>query len=134
MEGVVFEGEEKKKKLGAVTTDSRKRKRGDGKGATEAEVKTWDREMRQSGGTAVVVFVDKASCEMGLKAAAKAVKSKKKDGKGDGVIVWGEGVREEYKVPALGISRMMPIRFSVRSIGLVLIIFLSGAFRLLNAS
>ena len=56
----------------------------------------WDRELHQSGSTAVVVFVDRASMEASLKAAKKTAREGKE-------IIWGEGVEE--KVPKLGSER-----------------------------
>lgn len=109
VERVVFEGEEKTEGVtSGVGAESRKRKRGEDLGAKEAAavIKTWDREIGRSGATAVIVFVDSASREMSLKAVAKAVtKSKKKSGSGDGAVVWGEGISDGSKIPALGISR-----------------------------
>lgn len=54
---------------------------------------TWDRKLQHIGGTAVVLFVDKASMD----AALKEAKKKRKEGR---QIVWGEGVEE--KLPKLG--------------------------------
>lgn len=104
MERVVFEGESEKQVVPTVGLDSRKRKRGDESDTTKeaAEVKTWDRDLKRSGATAVLVFVDKNSSEVTLKAVANLTKSKKKT-----AVFWGEGLSEEHKVPALGISRMV---------------------------
>lgn len=103
LERVIFEGEGRKQLIPAVGLDSRKRKRSDESDAAKeaAEVKTWDRDLRQSGATAVLVFVDKISSEMSLKAAANVCKSGIKT-----MIPWGEDLNEEHKVPALGISRV----------------------------
>ncbi len=81
--------------------NKKKRKRGEdvvSKEFSEASElpKTWDRELHRSGSTAVVVFVDKASAEAGLKAARRAAKDGTK-------IFWGDGV--EGKVPPLGSAR-----------------------------
>ena len=82
----------------------RKRKRGaeDGAQTTGEEVgllpETWDRGVHRSGGTAVVRFVDRASAEMALREARRAVKSGKE-------IVWGAGVGD--KIPALGSARYL---------------------------
>lgn len=58
----------------------------------------WDRELHRGGGTAVVRFVDRASAEMALREAKRAVKSGKE-------IAWGAGV--EGKVPPLGSARYL---------------------------
>ena len=58
----------------------------------------WDRELHRSGGTAVLRFVDRASAEMALREAKRAVKSGKE-------IVWGAGL--EGKVPPLGSARYL---------------------------
>lgn len=100
VERVAFEG---------TAAPTKKRKRG-GKGPGDAgeEVKVWDREIRRSGSTAVVVFVDKASREAALKAAAKkAAKGEKRDDTGG--MVWGEGAAKSPKMPALGVSRKRPL-------------------------
>ena len=57
----------------------------------------WEREVRRSGAIAVVMFVDRASCEMSLKKVGKISGKVGKVG-----WVWGENVEG----PALGISRM----------------------------
>lgn len=57
---------------------------------------TWDRQVHKSGSHAIVVFVDKASMAVSLKAARKASKLGTK-------IVWGEGI--ENKLPPLGAER-----------------------------
>ena len=83
---------------------NRKRKRGE-EGPMEADTslpQIWDRELRRSGSTAVVVLVDEKSVESTLKAVRKLHKSKSKDGKWP---VWGQGV--EGKVPALGSARYL---------------------------
>lgn len=103
LERVIFEGEGGKQLAPAAGLDSRKRKRSDKNDAAmeAAEVKTWDRDLRRSGTTAVLVFVDKISSDMSLKAAANVCKSGIKT-----TIPWGEDLSEEHKVPALGISRV----------------------------
>ena len=53
----------------------------------------WDRQLHRSGSTAVVVFVDRPSMELGLKAVKRAAKTGTE-------VVWGKGV--EDKVPKLG--------------------------------
>jgi len=59
----------------------------------------WDRELRRSGSTAVVVLVDEKSVESTLKAVKKLHKSSKENK----WPIWGEGV--EGKVTALGSAR-----------------------------
>lgn len=83
---------------------NKKRKRG---AEEPAEVDTelpqiWDRELRRSGSTAVVVLVDEKSVESALKAVRKLHKSKSKDGEWP---FWGQGA--EGKVPALGSTRYL---------------------------
>lgn len=56
----------------------------------------WDRELQTSGAHAIVVFVDRASMEAGLKAAKAVAKLGK-------TIVWGDGIGE--RIPALGTLR-----------------------------
>jgi ribosomal RNA-processing protein 7 len=63
---------------------------------------TWDRELRRSGSTAVVVLVDEKSVEYALKAVRKLHKSKSKD---DRWPIWGQNV--EGKVPVLGSARYL---------------------------
>ena len=79
----------------------KKRKREDDE-ETGGEVallpETWDRQLHRSGGTAVVRFVDRASAEMALREAKRAVKSGNE-------IVWGAGI--EGKVPPLGSARYL---------------------------
>ena len=58
--------------------------------------RTWDREIHRSGNSAVVVFVDKPSMSLALRATKKAVETKKR-------LVWGEGVEES--LPPLGSKR-----------------------------
>lgn len=65
---------------------------------------TWEREVLRAGGTAVVVFVDRASVE----AVMKAVRRVRKHGE---AVVWGHGV--EGKVPSLGSQRTFVLRFSL---------------------
>jgi ribosomal RNA-processing protein 7 len=83
---------------------NKKRKRGEG-GPVEIDTslpQIWDRELRRSGSTAVVVLVDEKSVESTLKAVRKLHKSKPKDEKWP---VWGQGA--EGKVPALGSARYL---------------------------
>ncbi|KAF8477533.1 ribosomal RNA-processing protein 7-domain-containing protein [Kalaharituber pfeilii] len=101
-------------RMGAKGKDGgKKRKRGNMEGGCEHEgvdeklaelPSTWDRELRRSGSTAVVVFVDRSSCEMGLRGVGR-VRAKGKQKKGKGVVIWGEKVAKE--VPELGISRYL---------------------------
>lgn len=58
--------------------------------------RSWDRELQLNGGTAVIVFVDRASADAALRAVRKAQKTNKN-------IAWGEGL--EDKVPTLGSAR-----------------------------
>ncbi|CUS15185.1 unnamed protein product [Tuber aestivum] len=58
----------------------------------------WDRPLRKSGSTAVVVFVDKPSRDMAIKAAGKVSTT---------AVVWGDGISEVINIPALGISRYL---------------------------
>lgn len=105
-DNVVFEGTRVGKGITApVAPAKKKRKRGGDESVKEALAEevgklpdVWDRECHRSGGTAVATFVDKASAELALKEAKKAVKIGKK-------IVWGAGV--EGKVPALGSARYL---------------------------
>lgn len=55
-----------------------------------------DREFKTTGSTAVVVFVDRPSMELSLKAARKATKAGQE-------IVWGDGI--EQRLPTLGLKR-----------------------------
>ncbi len=85
---------------------SKKRKRGDEDSNRDAEQlpPIWDRELRRSGSTAVVVLADRKSVEGVLKAVRKLHKDENK-GKGAKWPVWGEGVEE--KVPSLGSARYL---------------------------
>jgi len=67
----------------------------------------WDRELRPSGSTAVVVLVDAKSVESTLKAVRKLHKSSKKE-KVSVWPVWGEGIeRKKNAVPNLGSARYL---------------------------
>ena len=83
---------------------SKKRKRGeeDIVNVNTELPQIWDRDLRRSGTTAIVVLVDVKSVESALKAVRKLHKSKSKDEKWP---VWGAGV--EGKVPALGSARYL---------------------------
>ena len=80
---------------------SRKRKRASA-AEIEAGLDTFhlpqihERSLHASGSTAIVVFVDKPSMEMSLKAARKAIKTKKE-------FVWGAGIEDQ--TPPLGLRR-----------------------------
>lgn len=97
VEKVEFEGARTGRKITAPVapkTGSRKRKRGgEGEGGEVLSPVTWDREVRGSGSTGVVTFVDAVSAEMAIKEARRAGKTGRE-------VVWGEGV--DQKVPALG--------------------------------
>lgn len=109
IENVAFEGARVGKGITApVAPARRKRKRdqdgqdgGDGED-TAAQVgqlpATYDRSVHRSGSTAVATFVDKASAELALKEAKKAVKASK-------TITWAAGV--ESKVSPLGSARYL---------------------------
>ncbi|KAK0102369.1 Ribosomal RNA-processing protein 7 [Cadophora gregata] len=97
-ESVFFEHE--KKPIPSATTalaiagtgPNKKRKRGDDTPSSEGLdlplPQIWDRELRKSGSTAVVVLVDERSVEGALKAAKKlGKKSKERE-----IYIWGEGV------------------------------------------
>ena len=90
-------------RLQADALGGKKRKRAD----VEAEEpvpqlpEVWDRELHRSGSTAVVVFVDRPSMEIGLKAVKRAAKNGTE-------VVWGKGV--EDKVPKLGSASMCSCR------------------------
>lgn len=104
VERVDFEGARSKSKPAVAspvqTRKGKKRKRAEIQSMDEVEgadlPEVWDRELHRSGGTAVVVFVDRTSMEASLKAAKKAAKGGKE-------IVWGQGVEE--KLPRLGSER-----------------------------
>ncbi|KAG0644058.1 ribosomal RNA-processing protein 7-domain-containing protein [Tuber brumale] len=58
----------------------------------------WDTQLRNSGSTAVVVFVDKPSMDVAIKEARKFSKKR---------VVWGDGISERVDIPALGIPRYL---------------------------
>ena len=112
IEDVHFEGKkksarERNRSLSLSRTSAKKGKKRkksfgdeDFRDAEGAELpSTWDRELRSTGRTAVVVFVDQAS----LDAVMRAVKKTRKDMKKP---VWGESLELEDNVPSLGLSRM----------------------------
>ncbi|TAQ84189.1 hypothetical protein B7494_g7484 [Chlorociboria aeruginascens] len=107
-ESIIFEEERRKASSVILSKDTRggtpgkKRKRG----AEEDEKDTslpqvWDRELRRSGSTAVVVLVDKKAVESTLKAIRKLHKSSISDN----YPIWGSGT--EGKTPTLGASRYL---------------------------
>lgn len=106
VESIAFEGARVGKGITAPVAPARKkRKRGqdENEAATApAEVgklpEVWEREVHRSGGTAVVTLVDKASADLALKEARRAVKQGKE-------VAWGAGV--EDKVPSLGSARYL---------------------------
>ena len=106
IEEVRFEADKKREQYdGGVVVQSsvqakrgKKRKRASGDTPIDEEEGTalpsvWDRRLQRNGGTAVVLFVDRASMETALKEANK----KQKAGSD---ITWGDGVDE--KLPKLG--------------------------------
>ncbi|KAI9660030.1 MAG: Meiotic recombination protein dmc1 [Bathelium mastoideum] len=58
--------------------------------------KPWDRELRKSGGSAVVVFVDRTSAEAAIRAVKRAAKMKQ-------LLTWGHNL--DGKIPRLGLER-----------------------------
>lgn len=109
IEDVEFEGDKRKiqdtGETGEVAKNpkpSKKRKRSIGERSV-ADMEgaslpsTWDRELHNMGGTAVVIFVDRASTD----AVIKAVKNIRKEGREP---IWGDGI--ETKLPALGFASM----------------------------
>ncbi|QIW97007.1 hypothetical protein AMS68_002525 [Peltaster fructicola] len=101
VESVSFEGTRIGRGITAPVASKKKRKRGEDEPAQLARdvgalPKVWDRDLHQSGSTAVVTFVDKPSAEMAMREAKKAAKSSKG-------IVWALDM--DGKVPSLGRSR-----------------------------
>jgi len=99
-ESVTFEAENKTPKpsvalaLQATTSKNKKRKRGEGTDEDreiEALPAVWDRDLRRSGSTAVVVLVDERSAEGLLKAVRKLHKSSKPKWP-----TWGEGISDKF--------------------------------------
>ncbi|KAK5113953.1 hypothetical protein LTR62_003076 [Meristemomyces frigidus] len=88
VEKVEFEGTRISKGITAPATQSRNKKRKrsstqeDGEAALGEEVgqlpELWDRGLHRSGGTAVVTFVDKASADLAMREAKRAIKEKRK--------------------------------------------------------
>ncbi|KAF8417240.1 ribosomal RNA-processing protein 7-domain-containing protein [Tirmania nivea] len=101
VERVSFEGDKEvvpEKERGTGGKGGKKRKRDEEEEGERDLPSVWDREVRRSGATAVVMFVDRASCEMSLK------KVRKISGKcGKVGWVWGENVEG----PQLGVSRYL---------------------------
>jgi ribosomal RNA-processing protein 7 len=107
VEDVTFEHEKKaiiSKEIALLNTAGQKNKKRK-RGAEEVDLVSqglppiWDRDLRKSGSTAVVVLVDEKNVENALKAIRKLHKS----GKEMNWPIWGEGI--EDKVPALGSAR-----------------------------
>jgi ribosomal RNA-processing protein 7 len=109
IENVAFESARVGKGITApVAPARRKRKRDqngeDGEEGEESAAQvgqlpaTYDRSVHRSGSTAVATFVDRASAELALKEAKKAIKSNK-------TITWAAGV--ESKVSPLGSARYL---------------------------
>ncbi|KAM3425458.1 Ribosomal RNA-processing protein 7 [Cercospora zeina] len=103
VENVAFEGERVGKGISApvapVVQQGKKRKRdaADAEIAAERAIlpEIWDRDIRRSGSSAMVTFVDQESAKLALKEAKRAIKSKAE-------ITWGEGLRD---LPSLGSAR-----------------------------
>jgi ribosomal RNA-processing protein 7 len=90
--------------LHVVPKKGKKRKRAANEDTVDAGPELppiWDRDLRKSGSTAVVVLVDQKSVESVLKSVRKLHKSSSKDK----WPVWGEGI--EHKVPILGSARYL---------------------------
>jgi ribosomal RNA-processing protein 7 len=113
VEDVTFEHERRyavpSRAVALVGKASKKRKRGsegtEDNGVAELP-QIWDRELRRSGSTAVVIFVDAKSVESALKAVRKLHKSSKKEKDSNGAWpIWGAGI--EGKVPKLGSARYL---------------------------
>ncbi|KAG4430229.1 hypothetical protein IFR05_014285 [Cadophora sp. M221] len=110
-ESASFEHENKTATSTPITTltlssaaANKKRKRGDDTragGEGEELPQIWDRELRRSGSTAVVVLVDERSVEVALKAARKLGRR----GKEGERYTWGSGISVAGGVPGLGSSR-----------------------------
>jgi ribosomal RNA-processing protein 7 len=110
IENVAFEGARVGKGITAPVAppQKKKRKRGDDQeksgeeDTSAAQVghlpETYDRSVHRSGSTAVATFVDKASAELALKEAKKAIKNNK-------TITWAAGI--ESKCPPLGSARYL---------------------------
>lgn len=107
IENVAFESARVGKGITAPVAPARKKRKrdedddetGEGEGEQVGSLPaTFDREVHRSGGTAVATFVDKASAELALKEAKKAVKAGKP-------ITWAAGL--ENKLPPLGGARYL---------------------------
>ncbi|EMC99307.1 hypothetical protein BAUCODRAFT_398881 [Baudoinia panamericana UAMH 10762] len=106
IERVDFEGARVGKGITAPVAPSRgkKRKRSQIENGEDAGKEVgllpdvWDRELHRSGGTAVVTFVDKASADLALREARRAIREKRN-------IIWGAGI--EGKLPPLGSARYL---------------------------
>jgi ribosomal RNA-processing protein 7 len=114
VEDVTFEHERRSatpsREVAVAGKPGKKRKRGmedAGDDGVADLPQIWDRELRRSGSTAVVVLVDAKSVESALKAVRKLHKSSKKD-TGSAWPVWGEGVDgKKNGVPKLGSARYL---------------------------
>lgn len=106
VESVIFDRDNKRapQALAVELHDaSKKRKRGvatEGVSAPPPPLTTWDRPLRKSGSHAVVVFVDRSSADMALKAAAAVQKE------GKTPPVWSDALAP--REPALGLPREWP--------------------------
>jgi len=100
VEKVIFEREEATTTTSSTRAIGKRKRGGEDDDEDEDGGKVWDRQLRQSGSTAVVVFVDNSSRDMTIKAAGNFSNNKKKS------PVWGAGISEDVNIPALGISRM----------------------------
>jgi ribosomal RNA-processing protein 7 len=109
IENVAFESARVGKGITAPVAPARRKRKRDqnGEDADDAEDSaaqvgqlpaTYDRSVHRSGSTAVATFVDKASAELALKEAKKAIKSSKP-------ITWAAGVSS--KVSPLGSARYL---------------------------
>ena len=122
VESVRFEGEREATVTDVVSEEQivksnvgKKRKRVDedaGRWIDDRELPmVWGREVHRSGGTAVVVFVDRSSAELTMKAIARCIAKKGGEG-GAGVVVWGEKLAQSSEAKhKLGISRNVPQLF-----------------------
>ena len=117
VESVRFEGERDVTITNVVSKEqqgvkSKKRKREDedaGRRMDDHELpRVWDREVHPSGGTAVVVFVDRSSAELTIKAITRRIE-KRGGESGIGVVVWGDKLTQSSEaMHKLGISRSAP--------------------------
>ena len=107
-ESTTFEHEKQKPSVPSQTMEvaaenGKKRKRRGSNDVAKADTELppmWDRELRRSGSTAIVLLVDQKSAEAALKAVRKLHNSPTK---GEKWPIWGQSA--EDKVPALGSAR-----------------------------